>query len=109
MSAFRLLGHAALFMIGLGTASQAVAAPFGYSGLTSPSETFPPLLMVQYSVRGALLTTVITGTGTVRMLTAPTDSKIAMGAAVAVTEEVPASSFEWATLGLRRDVPTGRR
>src|SRR3954452_23459739 len=107
MSAFRFLGHAALFMIVVGTASQAVAAPFGYSGLTSPSETFPPLLMVQYSDRGALLTTVITGTGTVRMMTAPTDSKIAIGmAAIAVTEEVPASSFAWATLGLRRDVPT---
>src|SRR3954462_7728532 len=52
MSAFRFLGHAALFMIGLGTASQAVAAgvPFGHSGLTSPSGT--PLLMVQYSDRG---------------------------------------------------------
>ena len=52
MSAFRFLGHAALFMIVVGTASQAVAAPFGYSGLTSPSETFPPLLIVQYSDRG---------------------------------------------------------
>jgi hypothetical protein len=52
MSAFRFLGHVALFMIVVGTASQAVAAPFGYSGLTSPSETFPPLLMVQYSDRG---------------------------------------------------------
>lgn len=51
MSAFRFLGHAALFMIGVGTASQAVAAPFGHSGLTSPSETFPPLSMVQYSDR----------------------------------------------------------
>jgi hypothetical protein len=105
MSAFRFLGHAALFMIGLGTASQAVAAPFGYSGLTSPSETW-----FSIPIGGALLTTVITGTGTVRMMTVPTDSKIAMGmAAVAVTEEVPASSFAWATLGLRRDVPTGRR
>ena len=52
MSAFRFLGHAALFMIGLGTASQAVATPFGHSGLTSPSETFPLLLMVEYSDRG---------------------------------------------------------
>ena len=43
MSAVRFLGHAALLMIGVGAASQAVGAPFGHSGLTSPSETFPLL------------------------------------------------------------------
>src|SRR4051794_12548283 len=51
MSAFRFLGNAALFMIGVGTASQAFAAPFGHSDLTSPSETFP-LLLMQYSDKG---------------------------------------------------------
>jgi len=36
----------------------------------------------------------------------PVDPKIATGtAAIDITEEVPASSFEWATLGLRRGAP----
>jgi hypothetical protein len=44
------------------------------------------------------------------MMIEPVDSKIATGtAAIDITEEVPASSFEWATLGLRRGVPTGKR
>jgi hypothetical protein len=57
-----------------------------------------------------MLETVITGTDTVRMMIEPVDSKIATRmAAIDITEEVPASSFEWATLGLRRGVPTGKR
>jgi hypothetical protein len=51
MSGFRFLGHA-LFVVGVATASQAVAARFGDSGVTSSSKAFPPLLMVQYSDRG---------------------------------------------------------
>jgi hypothetical protein len=44
------------------------------------------------------------------MMIEPVDSKIAKGmAAIGITEEVPASSFEWATLGSRRGVPTGNR
>jgi hypothetical protein len=46
MSGFRFLGHA-LFVVGVATASQAVAARFGDSGVA-----FSPLLMVQYSDRG---------------------------------------------------------
>jgi hypothetical protein len=51
MSGFRFLGHA-LFVMGVTTASQAVAARFGDSGVTSMSKAFPPLLMVEYSDRG---------------------------------------------------------
>ena len=51
MSGFRFLGHA-LFVVGVATASQAVAARFANSGVTSRSKAFPPLLMVQYSDRG---------------------------------------------------------
>jgi hypothetical protein len=40
----------------------------------------------------------------------PVDSKIAKGmTGIGITDEVPASSFEWATLGLRRGVPVGKR
>ena len=46
MSGFRFLGHA-LFVVGVATASQAVAARFGDLGVA-----FSPLLMVQYSDRG---------------------------------------------------------
>jgi hypothetical protein len=42
------------------------------------------------------------------MMIEPVDSKIAKGtAAIGITKEVPDSSFEWATLGLRRGVPMG--
>ena len=51
MSGFRFLGHA-LFVVGVATASQAVAARLGDSGVTSISKAFSPLLMVQYSDRG---------------------------------------------------------
>ena len=50
-SAFRLLGHA-LFVLGVLTASHAVAASLSNSSVTSTSEAFPPPLMVQYSDRG---------------------------------------------------------
>jgi hypothetical protein len=50
-SGIRLLGQA-LFVLGVATASNAVAASSGDSDFTSTSEPFPPLLMVQYSDRG---------------------------------------------------------
>jgi len=44
------------------------------------------------------------------MMIEPVDSNVAKAMAeMGITDEVPASSFEWATLGLRRDVPMGRR
>ena len=108
MSGFRFLGHA-LFVVGVATASQAAAARFGDSGVTSSSKAIPPLLMVQYSDRGRDLPTGTTGTDTVRMMIEPVDSKIAKGtAAIGITKEVPDSSSEWATLGLRLGVPTGK-
>jgi hypothetical protein len=50
-SGIRLLGQA-LFVLGVATASNAVAASSGDSDFTSTSEPFPPLLNVQYSERG---------------------------------------------------------
>jgi hypothetical protein len=44
------------------------------------------------------------------MMIEPVDSQIATGmAGIGITDEVPASSFEWATPGLPPGVPMGKR